>query len=63
MQKVTEEKTIEVIKPKTHLRLKIDLTTYHLTPFKDELQLQPGSRVKGWQASWLCFTILYTRRS
>lgn len=62
MQKVTTEKPKEQ-KKKIHLRLKIDLTTFHLTPFKEALNLGPNTAgVSGWQAGFLCFVLMFTKR-
>ena len=49
-------------KPKSHWRLKIDVSTWHLTTFKEPLGFQPGSGVTGWEAGFLCFILRFTKR-
>lgn len=58
-----EEKEPIKQKPKSHLRLKIDLTTWHLTTFKEKMNLGPNNGgVMGWQAGFLCFVLMFTKR-
>lgn len=49
-------------KKKTHLRLKVDLASWQLIPFKNELQFQPNIRVRGKEYGFLCFTLFLTHR-
>lgn len=51
----------EVLEPKKHLRLKVDLQTWHLFPFTEPLQFQTD-RVTGKQIGFLCFVFLWTVR-
>lgn len=50
-------------KPKKHLRLKIDLSTWHLMPFAEEMNFQPNQKVTGNQFGFLCFVFIFTKRS
>lgn len=50
-------------KPKKHVRLKIDLSTWHLTPFNEEMHFQPNQKITGHQFGFLCFVFIYTKRS
>jgi hypothetical protein len=48
-------------KKKTHLRLKIDLLTWHITPFNEIMNFQPQQKVTGRQFGFLCFVFIITK--
>lgn len=51
------------VKKTSHLRLKVDLSMWHLTTFKEKMNLGPNAAgVTGWQAGFLCFVLMYTKR-
>lgn len=50
-----------ITKAKKHLRLKIDLGTWHLIPFSEQMNLPPATKVTGKQFGFLCFVFIFTK--
>lgn len=58
-----QEQPVQPKKSKvTHVRLKVDVSTWHLTPFSGDMNFGPNTTVTGKQYGFLCFVILVTKQ-
>lgn len=57
----TVSEPAQPLKKVTHVRLKVDLSTWHLTPFSGPMNFGPNAAVTGKNFGFLCFVILVTK--